>query len=79
MHEVVNKIITETQNISLAKAFDHKAHLYIYMFTTLCIDCCFQDCTETQKRLFFSYSAIGKLWIGLTGVDAVFGSCCMLF
>ena len=49
------------------------------MLTTLCIDYCFQDCTETQKRLFFSYSAIGKLWIGLTGVDAVFGSCHMFF
>jgi hypothetical protein len=28
MHEVVNKIITKTQKISLAKVLDHKAHLY---------------------------------------------------
>jgi len=32
MHEVVNKIITEAQNISLAKALDHKAHLYVYIY-----------------------------------------------
>ena len=29
MHEVVNKMITETQKISFSKALNHKAHLYI--------------------------------------------------
>ena len=53
--------------------------LVMILFTTPCIDHSFQDCTETQKWLFFSSSAIGKLWFGLTGLDAVFGSCCMLF
>jgi hypothetical protein len=49
------------------------------LFTAPCIAHFFQDCSETQKWLFFSNSAIGKLWIGLTGVDAGFGSCHMLF
>jgi hypothetical protein len=52
--------------------------LVMILFTTPCIDHFFQDYTETQK-LLFSNSAIGKLWIVLTGLDAVFGSCRVLF